>query len=166
MSQANQNVTPIRTSINGKNKPSRQHTRATKALKRQGMAAVGVGIVAATLTALSLNHLASGIELVTGQPGWQAWAMAVGVDVGFIALELAQIMASHERVRRQVGKFARPAIAGTLMGSAVLNAFAFANVATGWMVYAAAALGVAVPALIYAATRVGTALYIDCHTRG
>jgi hypothetical protein len=31
---------------------------------------------------------------------------------------------------------------------------------------AAVTLGVAIPALIYALTRVGAALYIDCHARG
>jgi hypothetical protein len=31
---------------------------------------------------------------------------------------------------------------------------------------AAVTLGVAIPALIYALTKVGDALYIDCHARG
>jgi len=30
----------------------------------------------------------------------------------------------------------------------------------------AVTLGIAIPALIYALTRVGAALYIDCHMRG
>jgi hypothetical protein len=47
-----------------------------------------------------------------------------------------------------------------------MNAFAFAaQVVNPWMMAAAVTLGVAIPALIYALTRVGAALYIDCHGR-
>jgi hypothetical protein len=72
-----------------------------------------------------------------------------------------------------VSRFARQAILGTLTGSAAMNAFAFAAQAEidgsirGWcMLTAAVTLGVAIPALIYALTRVGAALYIDTHARG
>jgi len=34
------------------------------------------------------------------------------------------------------------------------------------MITAAITLGVAIPALIYALTRVGAGLWIDCHVRG
>jgi hypothetical protein len=34
------------------------------------------------------------------------------------------------------------------------------------MMSAAIALGVAVPSLVYALTRVGAGLWIDCHSRG
>ena len=139
--------------------------RAHKALRRQAGTAIGVGAVAVTLTALSLSHLAHGVEIVTGSSQWEAWAMAVGIDLGFLALELSQLAIS-DKVRRQVGKFARPAILGTLAGSAAMNAFAFAaQTATAYMMAAAITLGVAIPALIYALTRVGAALYIDCHGR-
>jgi hypothetical protein len=91
--------------------------------------------------------------------------MAIGIDLGFVALELSQL-AINDKVRRQVGKFARPAIVGTLAGSAAMNAFAFAAQTTNWwMLAAAVTLGVAIPALIYALTRTGAALYVDCNTR-
>ena len=139
--------------------------RAHKALRRQAGTAIGVGTVAVTLTALSLSHLAHGVEIVTGSSQWEAWAMAIGIDLGFVALELSQLAIS-DKVRRQVGKFARPAILGTLAGSAAMNAFAFAaQTATAYMMAAAITLGVAIPALIYALTRVGAALYIDVHGR-
>jgi hypothetical protein len=69
-------------------------------------------------------------------------------------------------VRREVSRFTRPAIAGTLAGSAAMNAFAFAAQANGYVMMAAAiTLGVAIPALIYALTRVGAGLWINCHAR-
>jgi hypothetical protein len=43
------------------------------------------------LTALSLSHLAHGVEIVTGSSTWESWAMAAGVDCGFITLELSQL---------------------------------------------------------------------------
>ena len=135
---------------------SRKDRRAGKALRRQ----------AGTLTALSLSHLAHGIEIVTGCQPWEGWAMAVGIDLGFVALELSQL-AVTDKVRRQVSRFARPAILGTLAGSAGMNAFAFAAQADNqYMLAAGIALGIAIPALIYALTRVGAALATDCHARG
>ena len=145
--------------------PSRKDRRALKALRRQAGTALGVGVVAVTLTALSLSHLAHGIEIVTGCQPWEGWTMAVGIDLGFVALELSQL-AVNDKVRRQVSRLARPAILGTLAGSAGMNAFAFAAQAVNqYMMAAGIALGVAIPALIYALTRVGAALATDCHAR-
>jgi len=145
--------------------PSRKDRRAAKALRRQAGTALGVGVVAVTLTALSLSHLAHGIEIVTGCPPWEGWAMAGGIDLGFVALELSQL-AVTDKLRRKVTRFARPAILGTLAGSAGMNAFAFgAQAVNQYMMAAGIALGVAIPALIYALTRVGAALATDCHAR-
>lgn len=161
---ANQNVIELRKTA--KPVTTRRVTRATRALRRQAATAAGIGLVAATVTALSLRHLSHGIGIVTGAEGWEAWAMAVGIDLGFVALELAQVATVSERVRKQVAKFAKPAIVGTLLGSAGMNAFAFAAQATGtWTIAAAVALGVSIPALVYCLTRVGAALYVDTHAR-
>lgn len=167
MAQATQNVTTItRLPTSRVNKQARRVTRATKALKRQAAMATGVGFVACTLTTLSLNHLAKGVELVTHADGPEAWAMAVGIDVGFVALELSQLVI-NERVRKQISKYSRPAILGTLVGSAVMNSFAFMAQAEGYvMLTAAALLGIAIPGLVYCLTRVAAALALDCHTRG
>jgi ABC-type antimicrobial peptide transport system permease subunit len=56
------------------------------------MTATAVGLVATSLTALSLSHLAHGVEIVTHSAPWQAWSMAVGIDLGFIATELACVI--------------------------------------------------------------------------
>jgi hypothetical protein len=101
---------------------SRRSRKADKALRRQGATAVGIGAVAVTLTALSLSHLAHGVELVTGSSAFESWATAVGIDLGFIALELSQL-AIGDRLRKQVSRFAQPVIIGTLIGPAGMNAF-------------------------------------------
>jgi hypothetical protein len=64
--------------------------------------------------------------------------MAVGIDLGFVALEASQLAAMGEKVRRQIARWARPAIIGTVIGSAGMNAFAFAaHTTTVWMTSAA-----------------------------
>src|SRR5258707_694749 len=163
---ANQNVVQLKSTQ--KTTPQiRRSTRMSRAVRRQAGTAVGIGTVAVTLTALSLSHLSHGIEIVTGAQSWESWAMAVGIDLGFVALELAQIATVADRVRKQIGKYARPAILGTLVGSAGMNAFAFAaQTVNPYMMAAAVTLGIAIPALIYPLTGVGAALYIDCHSRG
>ena len=146
---------------------ARRSRRVMRALRRQSGTAIGVGLVAATLTALSLSHLAHGIAIVTCADVWEAWAMSIGIDLGFVALELSQLAAVNDKLKKQIARFAKPAIIGTLTGSAAMNAFAFAaQTVNPFMTAAAVTLGVAIPALIYALTRVGAALYIDCHSRG
>lgn len=157
-----QSVTKLKIVANGR-KPSNRNFQ--KKMKRQAMAGVAIGAVAVVLTGLSLDHLAHGIDIVTGTAGWHSWAMAVGIDVGFISMELAQLSAANDKVARQIVKFTKPAIVGTMIGSAAMNAFAFAAQTTGYMVAPAVVLGLAIPAMIYALTRVGAALYIDCDGR-
>ena len=146
-------------------KPRRHSNHFTKAMRRQKLASTAVGLVAVTLTGLSLCHLAQGIEIVTSAPTFETWAMAIGIDLGFISLEAAQIMATTDKLRKAIGRYTKPAIIGTLAGSAAMNAFAFGAQATGWKIYPAVILGLAIPALIYAMTRIGAALYIDCHSK-
>jgi hypothetical protein len=143
----------------------RRGTRANRALRRQAWTAVGIGIVALTLTALSLSHLAHGIVGVTGCEAWEGWAMACGVDLGFVGLELAQLTVG-DRVRKQIAPYSRPAIIGTLTGSAVMNAVAFSGQAHNtWLLAAAIAFGIAIPALLYCLTQVVGRMARDCHSR-
>lgn len=132
----------------------------------QKRSAVAIGLVASVLTALSLSHLAHGIEIVTASPTWEAWAMAIGIDLSFVVLELAGLVRLADPVRKTIQKYLTPSIIGTLVGSAILNAFAFAAQASGTMMQVAAiVIGVAIPALIYALTRIGATLYIDYSSR-
>lgn len=158
------NVTPL-TSVRPTRATARKPVvtaavRPNARLRRQHWAAAGAGAVTLVLIALSLSHLAHGIGLVTGAGAWERWAMAVGIDLGFVALEMSQMCAATEAVRRSVARYAAPAILGTLAISAGLNALAFASqAATGSpAMYAAAGLGIVVPAMIYALSRITFAL--------
>jgi hypothetical protein len=145
---------------------SKRSNHWRRAMRRQSLSATGIGLAIVVLTSLSLSHLASGIEIVTHSASWEGWALAVGIDCGFILMELACITTVADKVRRVVERYARPAIAGTLAGSAVMNAFAFAgDASTLQMQIAGSVMGCAIPALIYCLTRIGAALYIDCHSR-
>lgn len=135
--------------------------RAIKVSRAQALAATGVMSVALVLTGLSLTHLSHGIELVTKAPSWEAWSMAVGIDLGFIVLELAQLVPMQDKTRNKIRSYIKCSIVGTLVGSALMNAFAFGMVAVGWMLIPAVALGLAIPALIYAMTRVGAQMWLD-----
>ena len=139
----------------------RKASRRELALTRQQtISALVLGAVAVVLTALSLTHLANGIAIVTQAPTWECWALGIGIDKGFVALELAKVM-GRERTRNQVSGLLNTAIVGTLTGSAVLNAFAFGAAATGLMQIPAVALGLAIPALIFALTKVGAKYWIE-----
>jgi hypothetical protein len=48
--------------------------------------------------------------------------MAIGIDLGFVALEIAQLCAATERVRAEIGRWTKPAILGTIVASAAMNA--------------------------------------------
>ena len=146
-------VAPVKTPRN-----PRMTKAAKRAARHQTLATIGVASVALTLTALSLSHLTTGIEAVTGGSTVESAAMAVGIDLGFIALEIAQILKLREPVAAIVHRFAQPAVIGTIAASAALNAFGFASHASGAMVYPAIAMGCAIPGLIYALTRVAVAL--------
>jgi hypothetical protein len=147
--------------------PSNKHRlgkRAARAIRRQSLIAGTIGLVAVAITALSLHHLATGVELVTHSTTWEAWAMAVGIDIGFVATELGQIVIG-EKLRKRIAVYLKATIFGTLAASAAMNVGAFASHADGWMLYPAVLMGLAIPALIYLFTRIGAGLYIDCHAR-
>ena len=149
-----------------KSVPAKKSNRAfAKKMKRQALSGVAIGAVAVCLTGLSLSHLAHGIELVTDSGVTEAWSMAVGIDIGFIAMELAQLNAATEKLAKSIARFTKPAIMGTLIFSAAMNAFAFSAQAKGYMIAPAVVLGIAIPGLIYALTRIGAALYIDCDSK-
>ena len=151
-------------------KPKPRRTRKLAAPKAPGervtrrgrrsyvVAASGVMLVALALLGLSLSHLASGVAIVTGSGERDGWLMAVGIDMGFVALELALLVAPSAG-RPAVARYAQPAIIGTLATSAAMNAFAFASHAQGLMIFPAIGLGFAVPTLVYALTKTGAIMF-------
>ncbi len=131
-------------------------------LRQQLLSGAAVSVVALTLTGLSLNHLAHGISIVTHSDMMEAWAMAIGIDLGFVAVEMAQMSVTNEKLLKDISKYANPTIVGTMVGSAVLNAFAFVAQAEGWMMIPAVIMGLAIPAMIYSLTKIGTKMYLGC----
>lgn len=114
--------------------------------------------MALVLTGLSLSHLARGTEIITGSEPAASWAMAIGLDLAFGSLEVALLYA-QDKARREVSRFAVPAIIGTLAMSGAMNALSFSEHSEGFMLWPAIGLGLAIPALVYALTRAGAVLY-------
>ena len=160
-SRASLRVIRPSSTLNRQSQPKIKSGKIAKAEKNNysKFAAAGVLAVAGILLALSLSHLAAGIALVTGAGPFDGWLMAIGIDLGFIALELA-VLAAPATKRAAVIRYASPAIVGTLAASAAMNGFAFEAHADGLLIYPAAALGLAIPALIYALTKVAATLWI------
>jgi hypothetical protein len=50
-------------------------------LLRRHAPTAGLGAVLLVLLYLSLNHLANGVQIVTGCGPWEATAMAIGLDL-------------------------------------------------------------------------------------
>ena len=151
-------TTNIATTKNVAAKDKKPNKRSRIDAMRQTLATASIASVALTLTGLSLTHLTSGIQQVTGGQTVESAAMAVGIDLSFVALEVSQVLRLPEVTAKIVKKFAQPAIIGTMLASAALNAFGFAAHAEGLMIYPEIMLGCAIPALIYALTRVSVAL--------
>jgi hypothetical protein len=140
--------------------PSRKAAATIAAkMRRQHVAAGAVATLAGTLTFLSVHHLAFGYQAVTGCDWWEALISAIGIDVGFLLLETAQLVTVRDTTLRYVARWANPAIAVTLAGSAALNSFAFMQGATGPLSIGAAVLmGCFLPGFIYVLTRVSAHL--------
>jgi len=144
-----------------KRKPTRTEPPATTPRRPRRrhhiVAAIGVLAVALVLLGLSLSHLAAGVTLVTGSSARDGILTAIGIDLGFIMLEIAMLVAD-DAIRPAVASYASPTIIGTLATSAAMNALEFSTKAEGIMIYFAVALGIAIPAMIYALTKVGATL--------
>jgi hypothetical protein len=57
------------------------------------------------LLGLSLSHVAEGVGMITGSGAVAAWAMATGIEAGYVSLEMAMLLAP-EHLRARVARFA------------------------------------------------------------
>jgi hypothetical protein len=142
---------------------TRKARRPSRAAALKHFAPVaGLGAVILVLIGLSLSHLAHGVRIVTGCSWWEAVAMATGLDLLIVGLEVAMVVTAGTKAYKPVARFANPALIAAFTWSAGLNAFAFsATSAVLWMTVTAAGLGASIPALIYAGTRAWAALAIN-----
>jgi hypothetical protein len=96
--------------------------RTTKAaIIRRHAPAVGLGAVILVLIGLSLSHLAHGVSIVTGCADWEAYAMAIGLDLLIVGLEVAMVVTAGTKAHKPVARFANPALIATFTWSAGLE---------------------------------------------
>jgi hypothetical protein len=89
-------------------------------LLEQGYHGLGGAALAlcCSVLAVSLSHLAWAIADITGSARWQAWCLAVAVDLSLVLGELARV--------EGFGLWVAPVVVGSVtVISAVLNCWAF-----------------------------------------
>jgi hypothetical protein len=135
--------------------------RMLRRLKLQHGVALFVGAVAAAMTTVSLSHVAGGVDHITHHavPMWQCWGVAVGLDCGYVAMELGGLVAAMQHVRDRLHRLTRWGIPSIMGFSMSLNALEFAAGATNaWELAAGVAMGVILPALVFLTFRVAAVL--------
>ncbi|HMP57724.1 MAG TPA: hypothetical protein PKD86_00100 [Gemmatales bacterium] len=109
----------------GKAKP-KQTTKRTQRKKKFGAnqrVALLLGGVAALLVALSVYHLTCGIATLTGSPIALALLLAVGIDIGLVASEVAEVLGHADD---EVKRWSRVYMAMATVMSMLLNSYEFA----------------------------------------
>lgn len=153
----------IRKKGNSAVKPKVRSVSATRKRNRQKTMAIVIASVAFIGTVLSLDHLAHGVGIITGNLSWREWSMAILIDCLFLSLEGAEIFAMSDYVRKQVKKYTHKTIIALILGSAMFNATAFIHPVLGnWILMVPAALlGISIPVLIYYAMRASATLWLE-----
>lgn len=165
---ATNNVLPLNTNVKtGRRRgrpPLRKQEiseRMLRRLKLQHGTAMLLGIVAAAMTVVSLSHIADGVEHIThgAVPVWQCWGVAVGLDVNYVAMEMAGVVAAMQHVRDRLHRLTRIGIPAVMVFSMALNALAFAaGAVTVWELAAGIAMGIILPGLVFLTFRVAAVL--------
>jgi hypothetical protein len=135
--------------------------RMMRRLKLQHGSALLLGAVAAAMTTVSLSHIAGGVDHITHHavPEWQAWGVAIGLDVNYVAMEMAGVVAAMQHVKDRLHRLTRWGIPAVMAFSMALNALEFAAGATNaWELAAGVAMGVILPALVFLTFRVAATL--------
>jgi hypothetical protein len=140
----------------GESKPRGSSRRTMRAAKR--LAAV-CGSVATGVLALSVVHCTQAIAGLTGSHWLLAALLAIGIDAGMVASEVAEVASHGTSAEQTVGRWARGYTIAAILLSMALNAYAFGQHATGALACAAAALGVIIPGLVYGLGRVAAHLW-------
>jgi hypothetical protein len=136
-------------------------SRMVRRLKLQHGTALLLGVVAAAMTTVSLSHIAGGVTHIThaAVPEWQAWGVAVGLDVNYVAMEMAGVVAAMQHVKDRLHRLTRWGIPAVMGFSMSLNALEFAAGATNvYELAAGVAMGVILPGLVFLAFRVAAVL--------
>ncbi|HEV3256597.1 MAG TPA: hypothetical protein VG013_06950 [Gemmataceae bacterium] len=132
---------------------------ARKAMKHARRLACAVGGVGVGVLALSVAHCTESIGLLTGSHWALSGLLAVGIDAGMVASELAELAAHGTKAGERVRPWARGYTIAAVLLSVLLNAYAFGLHAAPGMVWAAWLLGACIPGLVYALGRVAGHLW-------
>lgn len=130
---------------------------------------MALSVVVAVMLGVSLEHLARGIQEITQAHAWSAWALAIAVDVGMVASEVAVIvLATLPNI--DVERYARRYVIATIAISMALNIYAFwPDQVIGASGYTAAALalvlGAGIPLGVYHLTRVAGRIWLATSNR-
>jgi hypothetical protein len=161
------NVLELVAGTNGAAKPKPRARRASKpkaapvakTLPHARRLAAAVGSVGVGVLGLSVTHCTESIGLLTGSHWALAGLLAVGIDAGMVASELAELAAHGTKAGERVRPWARGYTVAAVLLSVLLNAYAFGLHAAPGMTWAAWLLGAVIPGLVYALGRVAGHLW-------
>jgi len=153
---AHVNGTARRPARKTERKPHSSTRRTMRAAKR--LAAI-CGSVATAMLALSVVHCTQAIASLTGSHWLLAALLAIGIDAGMVASEVAEVASHGTNAEHTVGRWARGYTIAAIVLSMALNAYAFGQHSAGALAYAAGALGIIVPGLVYGLGRVAAHLW-------
>ena len=159
-------VVPRAESVNGTPKrPARKPQAAgkprspRKPIRHARRLACAVGAVGVGVLGLSVAHCTESIGLLTGSHWALAGLLAVGIDAGMVASELAELASHGTTAGANVRPWARGYTVAAVLLSVLLNAYAFGLHAAPGMTWAAWLLGAVIPGLVYALGRVAGHLW-------
>jgi hypothetical protein len=132
---------------------------ARKAPKHARRLAGAVGAVGVGFLGLSVAHCTESIGLLTGSHWALSGLLAVGIDAGMVASELAELASHGTKAGESVRPWARGYTIAAVLLSVLLNAYAFGLHAAPGMTWAAWLLGAVIPGLVYALGRVAGHLW-------
>ena len=153
------NGTAERKAARGKAKAEGKRRRSRKAMPFAKRLAYVCGGVATGVLALSVVHCTQAIAELTGSHWLLASLLAIGIDAGMVASEVAEVASHGTSAEQTVGRWARGYTVAAIVLSMALNAYAFAAHNSGPLAYAAAGLGVIIPGLVYGLGRVAAHLW-------
>lgn len=139
-------------------RPASRPARASLGQRVAAGAAVSLEVL---LTALSLSHQAVGVGIiVVSATEWERWSMAAGIDCTYLVCRAAMLCAPDGEARRNVARWALPTQLAAMAISAGQNALANTRGLSPheWQFWAAAGLGLVMPAAICALGQVAHAV--------
>jgi hypothetical protein len=121
--------------------------------------ALVVGGIGTGLLGLSVSHCCESIRLLTGSHWMLAGLLAVGIDAGMVACEMAEL--ASRGGAKGVARWSRGYVVAAILLSVLLNAYAFGLHAAPGMLWAAWTLGAVIPGLVYCLGQVSGGLWAE-----